>query len=103
MSESAMDTLKGILGDDADEKIKTALSAFGSSSGSESGVIDTQAIDSMMQIKDIINNFASSENDSRTNLLMSLRPFMRGSRQNSIDAAVRMLNLTKLSGLFRMR
>ncbi len=115
MSNSPMDTLKNLLGDNADEKIKTALSVL---SDSENGIstdndipevpstdtpFDTQALDSVMQIKNIINNLSNSENDTRANLLLSLKPYMRSSRRNSIDTAVRMLNLTKLSGLLKLR
>ena len=120
MASSAMDTLRGLLGDNADEKIKAALSSLSSaSSGAEdtqssvpvpsttvssvTGAADTSTIDSLMQIKDIVEHLTSNANDSRANLLMSLKPYMRSSRQGSIDKAVRMLNISKLSGLFRLR
>ena len=95
MSNSPMDTLKNLLGDNADEKIKTALSVLsesenGNFSDSDSSEIpstntsfDTQALDSVMQIKNIINNLSNSENDTRANLLLSLKPYMRSSRRNS--------------------
>ena len=130
MAGSAMDTLRGLLGDNADEKIKAALSSLsaaapaaqqsGESSGSPenassnassgaavqnalSGALDSGTLNSLMQIRDKVNQLTNSTNDSRSNLLMSLKPYMRTSRQGSIDMAVRMLNISKLSGLFRMR
>ncbi|MBQ7975058.1 MAG: hypothetical protein IJ300_05170 [Clostridia bacterium] len=124
MPGSAMDTLKGLLGDNADEKIKAAIGALSSGSESHSGVSDVSSedaeteiipvsnsqnnfdsgtMDSLMQIKNIVDNFANSGNDSRSNLLMSLKPYMRTSRQSSIDTAIRILNLSKLSGIFKLR
>jgi len=116
MANSAMDTLKGILGDNADEKIKAALGAISSGdalnteTAGEDGIIsadssgaDSDIAQSLMQIKGIVDNIAGGRDDSRTNLLMSLKPYMRDSRRGSIDAAVRMLKLSKLSALFRLR
>lgn len=123
---SAMDTIKGLLGDNADEKIKAALSTLSSGTGNMSGssdqgeqnisssgtsrsssgladVLDEGTLDSLMQIKGIVDNLTNSRNDSRSNLLMSLKPYMRTTRQSSIDTVIKMLNLSKLTGVFRMR
>ncbi|MBP3361695.1 MAG: hypothetical protein J6N52_12615 [Clostridia bacterium] len=122
-NNSAMDTIKGLLGDNADEKIKAALSTLSKggdssgglepaeqsepsaprSSGGLADVLDEGTLDSLMQIKGIVDNLTNSRNDSRSNLLMSLKPYMRTTRQGSIDTVIRMLNLSKLTGIFRMR
>lgn len=93
----AMETLKGILGDDAEDKIKNVMSSI---SGSSAGGQDN-SLEYIMQMKDIISKLANNRDDPRSNLLMSLRPYMRNERRQSIDRAVRLLNLTKLSGLLR--
>lgn len=93
----AMETLKGILGDDAEDKIKNVMSSI---SGSSAGGQDN-SLEYIMQMKDIMSKLANNRDDPRSNLLMSLRPYMRNDRRQSIDHAVRLLNLTKLSGLFR--
>ncbi len=93
----AMETLKGILGDDAEDKIKNVMSSI---SGSSAGGQDN-SLEYIMQMKDIMSKLANNRDDPRSNLLMSLRPYMRNERRQSIDRAVRLLNLTKLSGLFR--
>ena len=119
MPSSAMDTIKGLLGENADEKIKAALGALSSSGDtvnpppdahtdsitaiSPQPVFDPSTAESLMQIKNIVDNFANSGNDSRANLLLSLKPYMRSSRQTSIDTAIRLLNLSKLSGIFKLR
>lgn len=93
----AMDTLKNILGDDAEDKIKNVMSSF--SSGNEA---NDDNMDYLLQMRDLIDQLGKSRNDPRSNLLMSLRPYMRANRQKSIDSAVKLLNLTKLSQLFKM-
>ncbi len=119
MQSPAMDTLKGLLGDNADEKIKAALGALSSGGAGENTETENEAspistpasppafdpatAESLMQIKNIVDNFTNSGNDSRANLLMSLKPYMRTSRQSSIDTAIRILNLSKLSGIFKLR
>ena len=93
----AMETLKGILGDDAEDKIKNVMSSI---SGNSAGGQDN-SLEYIMQMKDIMSKLVNNRDDPRSNLLMSLRPYMRNERRQSIDRAVRLLNLTKLSGLFR--
>ncbi len=92
----AMDTLKNLLGDDAEDKIKNVMSSFSGGDG------DSGDSAELMQIRDMINNFGKSSNDPRSNLLMSLKPYMRETRRHSIDSAVRLLNLTKLSKLIKL-
>ena len=119
MQSSAIDALKGMLGDNADEKISAVLGALSSKNAQENNdlqekpisaeapavvpALDQVTADSLMQIKNIVDNFANSGNDSRANLLLSLKPYMRSSRQSSIDTAIRLLNLSKLSGIFKLR
>lgn len=95
----AMDTLKNLLGDDAEDKIKNVMSSFSSDGSGGGGGGDSMEV---AQIREMINQLGSSRSDPRSNLLMSLKPYMRESRRRSIDSAVRLLNLTKLSQLFRM-
>ncbi len=110
---SAMDTLKSLLGDNAEEKIQNVLSSLSSNDSSPasentdnnlpalSGASDTKGIESIIRIKGIIDELGSSGNDSRANLLLSLKPFMRSNRQQSIDSAIKLLNLSKLASLFK--
>ncbi len=95
----AMDTLKNILGDNAEDKIKNVMNSF--SSGGDN-VPGDDSMEYLMQMKNIVDGLSTSRSDPRSNLLMSLKPYMRQSRQRSIDSAVKLLNLTKLSKLFKM-
>ena len=88
------ETLKEILGDNADEKIGSVLSMLGGGNNDThpSGEISPELIS---QAQGLIGS------DDRSRLLMALRPFMREKRQHSIDSAVKLLNLAKLSRVFK--
>lgn len=119
-----MSTLKGFLGDNADEKIKGAMEMLKSSGMLDSSgdigdkienSIDTrepknqvptnfpkitpEGLEMMGQIKNMFDQMTNS-NDQRSNLLMSLKPFMRKERQRSIDRVTKMMNIARFSGLF---
>lgn len=103
-----IDKIKSILGDNADEKISSVLSALGSGGGSDklSGTDTNHTggdIETLMQIKGLVDELGLNANDSRSALLASLKPYLRASRQRSIDSAIKLLNLSKLSGIFRLR
>jgi hypothetical protein len=91
----AMDTLKNILGDDAEDKIKNVMSSFGNAENDD-------GTDYLIQMRDLIDQLGKSRSDPRANLLIALKPYMRETRQKSIDSAVKLLNLAKLSQLFKM-
>lgn len=93
----AMDTLKNILGDDAEDKIRNVMSSF--SSGDEA---NDNSADYLLEMRDVVDRLSRSNSDPRSNLLLSLKPYMRDNRKKSIDSAVKLLNLTKLSKLFKM-
>ena len=98
----AMDTLKSILGDDAEDKIKDVV---GSLSGGNGRNIQSSSLDDMqylMQMRDIVSKLTQSHNDARSNLLMSLKPYMREGRQKSIETAIKLLTISKLGGIFRL-
>ena len=102
-----MDTLKGILGDDADGKIQNAMNMLKNSglmdnsqnktdsidkvveginkdikTGDNSGIngLSPEGLEFINQIKSVVNRM-SNTNDKRSDLLRSLRPFMRGNRR----------------------
>ena len=91
-----MEALKGILGENAEDTIKDVMSKL--SPGED--VVDSN--DYLLEMKQLTDRIGSSRSDPRANLLLSLRPYMRSNRKKSIDGAVRLLNLSKLSGLFKI-
>lgn len=95
----AMETLKGLLGDDAEDKIKNVMDTF--SGGGGETLMQDNSMEYLMQMKDIVSRLANSRDDPRSNLLLSLKPYMSEGRRQSIDRAVHLLNLTKLSGILK--
>ena len=125
-----LNSLKGMLGDNADEKINAVINMLKSdtspniqstaekiendiiidnnnSSGqnspeaNKSDKLNTESAEFISKIKSVIDEIGSA-NDPRSNLLMSLRPYMRDTRKKSIDSAVKILNLSRFSGLFNI-
>lgn len=107
---SAMDALKGILGDDAEDKIQSVMSSLAGGSNNSEKVgglanLDTSGLNTgnlefVMKIKNIMDQVGRSD-DSRSRLLMSLKPYMRTGRQRSIDNAIKIMSLTKFTGFLK--
>lgn len=57
------------------------------------GNIDINTIMKMQQIMSSLNN---SGNDSRTNLLLSLKPYLKESRKNKIDQYIQLMKMGKI-------
>ncbi|MEE1225410.1 MAG: hypothetical protein UH081_09145 [Clostridia bacterium] len=95
----ALDTLKGLLGNDAEGKISDIISAISNSSSNESESKPQLSAESLLQMKNMLSGLMDSSDDPRINLLSSLRPYMRAERQESIDSAIKLLGFTKLSNI----
>ncbi len=103
-NNSAFDTLKGLLGDDAEEKIQSVMGALGNGNlPAEQGtnVINDNSLEYIARMKGILDEMGNSNSDSRAQLLLSLKPFMRNRRQENIDHAIKLLNMTKLAAIFK--
>lgn len=106
---NAAEMIKNLLGDDAEDKIKSFL---GNMSGDNSPVLteneNTKAlqvmndenIDYANTLKKLFGDF-SSHDDPRSQLLLSLKPYMNENRKRSIDSAIRLLHISKISGMFK--
>ena len=66
-------------------------------SSTDSGNID---LDTMLKIKSIQEKMNNNKNDPRSNLLNSLRPYMRDSRKENIDKYTNLLKMADLASLF---
>ena len=92
------DTLKNLLGDNADEKISSVMNMLSESAQTTENESNSGS-DIVSQANGLISQLSHIPGDDRSNLLMSLKPFMRQSRKDSIDKAVKMLNFAQLSHL----
>ena len=101
MANDMMSTLKNMLGDDAEEKIQNVIQGLSQNTDDfHAENTNEMSLDYLSQIKNIFSQMEHS-NDSRSNLLLSLKPYMRAERKRSIDSAVKLLNLTRIAGLFK--
>lgn len=105
------DTLKGLLGDNADEKIKNIIDilnppqsegnpAAGKASETDGAATAAVSPDLLLQAQKLMSGLSSSGGDDRAALLKSLKPFMRQERRDAIDSALRLMELAKLTELF---
>lgn len=91
----AMNTLKELLGDNAEDTIKGVMDSL------SGGSSEADSSDYGSDLKALMDKLSSNRSDPRTNLLLSLKPYMSEERKRSIDGAVRLLSLSKLSGLMK--
>lgn len=101
------ETLKELLGDNAEEKINSVLGMLGGGSSEPSppppGGSGEPALtpELIAQLRRIMGSLSSGGGDDRSRLLLSLKPFMRETRQRSIDSAIKLISLAKLSHMFK--
>lgn len=58
----AMDTLKNILGDDAEDKIKTVMNSLSSADNTSEEIDSSNGLNQIMQIKNIMDSMAVTKN-----------------------------------------
>lgn len=60
----AMDTLKNILGDDAEDKIKTVMNSLSSADNTSEGIDSSNGLNQIMQIKNIMVQYGGEQKRS---------------------------------------
>lgn len=60
--------------------------------------LSAESLEFVNQIRSMVNRL-SNTNDTRSDLLRSLKPFMRAQRQQTIDRAIRIINLGRFAGI----
>lgn len=70
-------------------------------SGNSNSSFDGSGIDieTMMKLQKVMSAMNSSSNSSGANLLRSLKPFLKPSRQSKVDEYIQLLNIEKVIGL----
>ena len=92
-------------GENTNNNMKSSESANtsdNSSNHSFNGNFDFSKIDmnTMMKISSMLNNI-NNKDDPRTNLIYSLKPYLRDSKKEKIDQYANLLNITKMADLFK--
>ncbi|MDE5830963.1 MAG: hypothetical protein K2H53_04940 [Clostridia bacterium] len=65
--------------------------------GEDSSSIDFETI---MKMKNIMEKMKGSGNDPRANLLLSLKPYLKESRQDKVDQYIKLFGMSKVMELF---
>ena len=81
-----------------ESEIKTVQPAKRQGSANSQMTLSPEGLEFIGQIKSMVNQMTNT-NDTRSDLLRSLRPFMRTPRQQAIDKAIRIMNIGRFAGL----
>lgn len=57
-------------------------------------------INTIMKMSSALGN-SNNKNDPRSNLLNSLKPYLRNSKKNKLDSYINMLNISKLTDIMK--
>lgn len=57
-------------------------------------------INTMLKMKNIMDKMNSTKNDSRSNLLLSLKPYLNDGRKKKLDQYMQFLNISKIIEAF---
>lgn len=77
-----------------------------STSNNESTKCNTESInnnidfETILKIKTIMEKMNSNQNDPRSNLLLSLKPYLKESKRNKVDQYIQLLNISKILDVF---
>lgn len=58
-------------------------------------------INTMLKMKNIMDKMNSNSNDPRTNLLLSLKPYLNNNRKEKLDQYMQFLNISKVIEVFQ--
>lgn len=94
------------------DNIKEAINSFKNSSSSNNINANTNNentnnndnpeidINTILKMKQIIDSMNTNKNDPRSNLLMSLKPYLKESRQKKVDQYIQLFGLSKAFEMF---
>ena len=57
-------------------------------------------METILKMKSIIDKMNKNQNDPRSNLLRSLKPYLRNSRKDKLDQYVKLLSMTSVMEIF---
>lgn len=89
------------------DEMKNILSSLSnnaneSTENSEGKDNNTSSIDieMLMKMKSMMDKMKSTSNDPRSNLLLSLKPYLKESRKDKVDQYIKMFNMGKVMEMF---
>lgn len=92
------------------EMLKNIMNMFNNSNNSNGSSDSTNSnnsnsapnidINTLLKMKSIMDKINSNKNDPRSNLLLSLKPYLKESRKNKVEQYVQLFNMTKVIDVF---
>lgn len=94
-------------GKDMPNELKHMMENFSSSNTSSENAQSTQSTTSddfsfpdidlnmMLKLKTVMDSMKSTKSDPRSNLLLSLKPYLKSSRRDKVDQYVKLFNMAK--------
>ena len=100
--ENGLNQINQILGPEEKKKIIQALNNNNNTKQNEDKKQETSNIDmeTILKIKSIMENL-NKKDDPRANLLYSLKPYLRESRQKKVDQYVNIFKIAQITNLFK--
>ncbi|MBO5369470.1 MAG: hypothetical protein J6B23_02195 [Clostridia bacterium] len=98
MADDIGEKLQALLSNPEAMNMFSSLLGSGNNKGNET---DNSGNDEFINNIQTAMSKLSNTSDRRINLLNALRPYMRSSRAEGIDKAVKMLKLTQLTSIFK--
>ena len=104
----AMEMLKEMLsGDEGQQTIQNILGMLGNqepeavSPGVVTGGIDPENLALMMRLQKAMTVMNSRKNNSQSQLLMALKPFLKPSRREKVEHALQMMNISQVIAVMK--
>lgn len=58
-------------------------------------------IATLLKVKSVMDKMNSNQNNPRTNLLLSLKPYLKPSRKDKVDQYIKLLNMENIIEIFK--
>lgn len=91
------DDLKNIISNFTSNSQNTSNNNSDNSNNFDFSNIDMETI---MKIKNIMNKMNSKKDDPRSNLLMSLKPYLKPSKKEKLDQYIKFMNMSSVIEVF---
>lgn len=90
------------------ETLSTLLNMFQSSSSQSNDHSQNEStessptidIETIFKLKSIMEKMNNSKNDPRSNLLLSLKPYLNENRQSKVEQYIKLFNMSKIVDIF---
>ena len=98
----AVDMLKTMLeGEEGQQQLQNIMDMFRGDApqqpGSGTGGIDPENLDMVLKLQQAMSMLNQQKSNDKTQLLLALRPFLKPSRQEKVDHAMKLMKLTGYS------